>query len=159
MSALTIAPGREINLLDCLPHTKRDPRARALAKTDEDRSIAKCFGREFFDGERRHGYGGYRYDGRWLPVARRLANYYNLRSNARILDVGAAKGFLLHDFLEVLPNATIRGLDVSSYARDNAHGSMNEFIDLGSADALPYAMNPSIWSCRSTRSTTCHLNA
>jgi hypothetical protein len=139
MPAVTLPAGREINLLDSLPHTKRDPKARALAKTDEDRAIARRFDREFFDGERRHGYGGYRYDGRWLPVARRLANYYNLRSDARILDVGAAKGFLLHDFLEVLPRATVRGIDVSSYARDHAHNGMAEFIDLGSADSLPYA--------------------
>jgi hypothetical protein len=138
MPVLTHPPGREINLLDSLPHTKRDPKARALAKTDEDRAIARRFDREFFDGERRHGYGGYRYDGRWLPVARRLANYYNLRSDARILDVGAAKGFLMHDFLEVLPRATVRGLDVSTYARDHAHGGMGERIELGSADALPY---------------------
>ena len=138
MPVLTLPAGREINLLDSLPYTKRDPKARALAKTDEDREIARRFDREFFDGERRHGYGGYRYDGRWLPVARRIANYYNLRSDARILDVGAAKGFLLHDFLDVLPRATVRGIDISSYARDHAHPGMGEFIDLGSADALPY---------------------
>lgn len=131
--------GQEINLLDALPVTRRDPKARALAKTTEDRAIAKQFGVDFFDGERRHGYGGYRYDGRWLPVARRLVEHYGLRPDARILDVGAAKGFLLHDFLQVLPSATVRGIDVSTYARDHAHGGTGQFIDIGSADALPYA--------------------
>jgi SAM-dependent methyltransferase len=139
MSASTFTPGREINLLDSLPQTKRDPKARAAAKTAEDRALAKQFGRDFFDGERRHGYGGYRYDGRWLPVARRLVEFYQLRPDARILDVGAAKGFLLHDFLQVLPGATVRGIDVSAYARDNAHAGMGDKIDLGSGDALPYA--------------------
>lgn len=129
----------EINLLDRLPVTKRDPKARALAKTPEDRALAKQFGRDFFDGERRHGYGGYRYDGRWLPVARRIVEYYQLPANARILDVGAAKGFLMHDFLQVLPGATVRGLDVSAYAKAHAHAGMGSLIDLGSADALPYA--------------------
>lgn len=138
MPAVTLSTGREINLLDSLPQTKRDPKARALAKTEADRAIARRFDREFFDGERRHGYGGYRYDGRWLPVARRLANFYNLRSDARILDVGAAKGFLLHDFVQVLPRATVRGIDVSAYAREHAHQDMGRFIDLGSGDALPY---------------------
>jgi len=128
----------EINLLDRLPQTRRDPKARAAAKTPEDRAIAKRFDKDFFDGERRHGYGGYRYDGRWLPVAKRIAEHYGLRPDARILDVGAAKGFLMHDFLQVLPGATVRGIDVSSYARDNAHGGMREFIDLGSAESLPY---------------------
>ena len=129
----------EVNLLDCLPVTKRDPKARAAAKTQEDRALAKQFGRDFFDGERRHGYGGYRYDGRWLPVARRMVEYYRLPPDARILDVGAAKGFLMYDFLQVLPGATVRGLDVSSYARENAHAGMGALIDLGTAEALPYA--------------------
>jgi cyclopropane fatty-acyl-phospholipid synthase-like methyltransferase len=128
----------EINLLDCLPQTKRDPKARAAAKTAEDRAIAKRFDRDFFDGERRHGYGGYRYDGRWLPVARRIVEYYKLPPNAAILDVGCAKGFLMHDFLQVLPQATVRGLDVSAYARDQAYGNTREIIDLGSAEKLPY---------------------
>ncbi|MBI4624632.1 MAG: methyltransferase, partial [Verrucomicrobia bacterium] len=68
----------EINLLDCLPATTRDPKARAAAKTPDDRAVAKRFDRDFFDGERRHGYGGYRYDGRWLPVARRFVEHYGL---------------------------------------------------------------------------------
>lgn len=138
MSTSTLSPGREINLLDRLPAVRRDPKARALAKTAEDRALAKQFGRDFFDGERRHGYGGYRYDGRWLPVARRIAEHYQLPANARILDVGAAKGFLMHDFLQVLPQATVRGLDVSAYAKDNAHGNVGPLIDLGSAESLPY---------------------
>jgi hypothetical protein len=138
MSPAVLSPGREINLLDRLPAVRRDPKARALAKTEADRALAKQFGRDFFDGERRHGYGGYRYDGRWLPVARRFVEHYQLPPDARILDVGAAKGFLLHDFLQVLPEATVRGIDVSAYAKENAHGSTGPLIDLGSADALPY---------------------
>lgn len=128
----------EINLLDRLPVTKRDPKARAVAKTEEDRLIAKQFGRDFFDGERRHGYGGYRYDGRWLPVARRFLEHYQLGPQASILDVGAGKGFLMYDFLQVLPKAKVTGLDVSRYAKENAHGGMGELIDIGSAQTLPY---------------------
>lgn len=131
----------EINLLDRLPETQRDVTARAAQKTDEDRSVAKRFGREFFDGERRYGYGGYRYDGRWLPVARRLVEHYSLPPNARILDVGAAKGFLMYDFLQILPDAKVRGLDVSLYARENAHADMGSLIDIGSAESLPYPDN------------------
>jgi ubiquinone/menaquinone biosynthesis C-methylase UbiE len=129
----------EINLLDRLPQTKRNPQARAAGKTADDIAIAKRFDRDFFDGERRHGYGGYRYDGRWLPVARRFVEHYNLPPDARILDVGCAKGFLMFDFTQVLPGCTVRGLDVSTYARAHAHGGMERFIDVGSADALPYA--------------------
>jgi ubiquinone/menaquinone biosynthesis C-methylase UbiE len=128
----------EINLLDRLPATRRDPKARAAAKTPEDRAIAKRFDKDFFDGERRHGYGGYRYDGRWLPVAQRIVEHYGLGPTASILDVGCAKGFLMYDFLQVLPQATVRGIDVSEYARDNAHDGMGEFISIASADQLPF---------------------
>ena len=131
----------EINLLDRLPATRRDPKARAAAKTEDDRTIAKRFDRDFFDGDRRHGYGGYRYDGRWLPVAHRFVEHYRLPQNARILDVGAAKGFLMYDFLQVLPEATVHGIDVSAYAKENAHADMGRHITLGSADALPFADN------------------
>lgn len=128
----------EINLLDRLPQTKRDPKARAAAKTAEDRAIAKCFDKDFFDGERRHGYGGYRYDGRWLPVAQRIVEHYQLPANAAILDVGCAKGFLMADFLQVLPQATVHGLDVSEYAKANAYGGMDKFMTIGSAERLPF---------------------
>src|SRR5213078_2299117 len=123
----------EINLLDRLPPVKRDLARRAAEKTPEDRAIAKRFDQDFFDGERRHGYGGYRYDGRWLPVARRFVEHYELKPDARILDVGAAKGFLMYDFLQVLPGATVRGIDVSAYAKANAHGGTGPLINLGSA--------------------------
>ena len=128
----------EINLLDRLPQTKRDVQARADHKTPEDRRIAKQFGIDFFDGDRRHGYGGYRYDGRWLPVAQRMAEHYQLSADAKILDVGCAKGFLMYDFTQAFPSCTVRGLDVSTYARDHAHGGMKELIDIGSAESLPY---------------------
>jgi len=133
--------GCEINLLDSLPQTRRDVKARAAAKTPEDRAIAKRFDKDFFDGDRRHGYGGYRYDGRWLPVARRMVEFYQLPADARILDVGAAKGFLMSDFLQVLPGCTVCGLDVSAYAKENAYEGMGKLIDLGSADHLPYDDN------------------
>ncbi len=128
----------EINLLDRLPPVKRNVAQRAADKTPEDRAIAKRFDRDFFDGERRHGYGGYRYDGRWIPVAQRMAEHYQLAPDAKILDVGCAKGFLMADFKQVLPAATVRGIDVSAYAREQAHAGMNAFMDLGSAERLPY---------------------
>lgn len=129
----------EINLLDKLPQTKRNLKKRLEEKTAEDREIAKKFGQDFFDGERKYGYGGYRYDGRWLPVAERLVDFYDLPEDAKILDVGCAKGFLMYDFKQVLPNATVRGIDVSEYARENAHEGMMKYIDIGSAEELPYS--------------------
>jgi len=128
----------EINLLDRLPRVKRDLSKRAEQKTLEDRAVAKRYGRDFFDGERRHGYGGYRYDGRWRTVAERMIEYYKLPKNAALLDIGCAKGFFMFDFKQALPSSTVRGLDVSEYAKANAHGEMEPLIDIGSAELLPY---------------------
>jgi SAM-dependent methyltransferase len=101
-------------------------------------AVAKAFGQEYFDGERKHGYGGYHYDGRWLPVAKAMAQHYALKSDARILDIGCAKGFLVHDFLKVLPDGDAIGLDVSEYAIANAMPEIKDRVSVGNAVSLPY---------------------
>lgn len=128
----------EINLLNSQPKTIRDYDKRAREKSDEDRRIAKQFGREFFDGPRSQGYGGYRYDGRWKEAARRMRDHYRLPDDAAILDVGCAKGFLLHDFKELMPLCTVAGVDVSAYAIKNAISSVKPFLKVASAEELPY---------------------
>jgi len=128
----------QINLLDKLPITKRDVKKREHERMLFDVNTAKKFGKEYFDGERRFGYGGYYDDGRWRPVAKKLIKHYNLTSESRILDIGCAKGFLLHDIQKLLPKCTVRGLDISEYARENAYGDMKEKIDVGNAHRLPY---------------------
>jgi len=104
-------------------------------------AIAKAFGREFFDGDRKYGYGGYNYDGRWQRIAQRMKEHYRLPPNASILDVGCAKGFLLHDFKELMPQCTVAGIDVSKYAIDNAMESVKPHLVVGSAETLPYPDN------------------
>lgn len=128
---------REVNLLDAYPRTRRPIREREMA-VPLQRAVAKRFGREYFDGDRTQGYGGYRYDGRWVPVAQRMQEFYDLKPGQRILDVGCAKGFLLHDFLQVIPGIGVRGVDVSAYAVANAMDTVKPFLLVGSADALPY---------------------
>lgn len=130
--------GKEINLLDTHPKTSRDYDKRALEKTPEVIVIAKRFDKEFFDGERKCGYGGYKYDGRWKTVIKRMKDYYNLHDNVAILDIGCAKGFMLYDFKEIMPNCTIAGVDVSSYAIENAIPSVKRFLKIASAESLPY---------------------
>ena len=82
---------REVNLLDAYPRIKRPIKERAQWKdrTEESRAIAKQFGREYFDGSRDEGYGGYYYDGRWKAVAKRMIEYYGLTGGERILDIGS----------------------------------------------------------------------
>jgi len=127
----------EINLLDSLPATRRNLEARAQV-SDENRAIARQFGREFFDGTRDQGYGGLRYDGRWRSVARRLKTHYGLTASSRVLDVGSAKGFLLHDLREEVPGITVAGLDISAYAIEQTMETVKPFVQVANAKALPY---------------------
>ncbi len=82
--------------------------------------IARRYGKDYWDGDRRYGYGGYRYDGRWAVVAKELIKIYRLSKDAKILDVGCGKGFLLYEFKKLLPNCKITGFDISKYAIENA---------------------------------------
>lgn len=128
----------EVDLLDRYPRTTRDIAARAAA-VPAQRDVAMRFAREYFDGERGQGYGGYRYDGRWVPVAERIRDHYRLQAGARVLDIGCAKGFLLHDLSRVVPGLRVTGLDISSYALANAMEDVRAGLVLGSADRLPFA--------------------
>jgi ubiquinone/menaquinone biosynthesis C-methylase UbiE len=128
----------ELNLLGTYPKIKRDYDKRMAEKTPEIIRLAKQFGKDFFDGDRKCGYGGYKYDGRWKSVVKRMQEHYKLVDNAAILDIGCAKGFMLHDFKELMPQATIAGIDVSQYAIDNAMESVKPYLKIASAEKLPY---------------------
>lgn len=130
--------GNEINLLVTHPKANRDYDKRAQEKKPETIHIAKEFGMDFFDGDRKCGYGGYKYDGRWKAVALKMKDYYQLSDDCAILDIGCAKGFLLHDFKWLMPNCTITGIDVSEYAISNAMPSVKPYLKVASAESLPY---------------------
>lgn len=132
--------GREVNLLDVYPRSKRPIEERAVTVTIRDRLLARQFDKEYFDGTRNQGYGGYNYHPRfWQPVVKRMKKYYRLNSKSRILDVGCGKGFLLHDFRELIPGITVAGVDISEYAIQNAMEDVKPFIQVGNAKKLPYA--------------------
>lgn len=128
---------REIDLLDSYPRVKRDIDSRAAA-VDAQREIAKRFGREYFDGERTQGYGGYRYDGRWVRVAERLRDEYGIRAGSRVLDIGSGKGFLLHDLQRMIPGVEVFGVDISAYGIANSMDDVRARIVRGTAAALPF---------------------
>lgn len=129
---------KEIDFLKTHPGIKRDYDQRAREKTSHVIEVAKKFDKEFFDGDRLYGYGGYRYDGRWLPVAKRMKEHYCLKEDCSVLDIGCAKGFLLHDFKEVMPRCSVAGIDVSRYAIDCSMDSVKAFLALASAESLPF---------------------
>jgi SAM-dependent methyltransferase len=131
--------GEEINLLDQYPRSKRPIDERGRLITEEHRKVARQFGKEYFDGDRLTGYGGYSYHPRfWQATVRRFRDHYKLPESARILDVGCAKGFMLHDFHELLPKASLTGIDLSSYAIDHSLESVRPFLRTGNARELPF---------------------
>ncbi len=131
--------GQEIDLLVNYPHTNRKVIERGETKTDEDRATARAFGQAFFDGDRRHGYGGFNYHPRfWQPVVPTFRDFYGLTGDSSLLDVGCAKGFMLHDFAELIPGITVQGIDISEYAIANAIEDMKPYIQVANATSLPF---------------------
>lgn len=132
--------GQEIDLLVNYPKTKRDLEERVASKTESDRSIARQFGKDFFDGDRRHGYGGFNYLSRfWQPVIPTFQEYWKLNEKNTVLDVGCAKGFMLHDLAELIPGITVKGVDISRYAIENAIDDIKPHVQVADATHLPFA--------------------
>lgn len=131
--------GQEIDLLVHYPRTKRDVKERGASKTEEDRAIARRFDRDFFDGDRRHGYGGFNYHPRfWQPVIPTFQQWFGLKAGSRVLDVGCAKGFMLHDLRAAISGIEVRGIDVSKYAIENGYPAVKEFLSVADARKLPF---------------------
>jgi ubiquinone/menaquinone biosynthesis C-methylase UbiE len=130
--------GREIDLLRALPKTKRNIEKRAEEKDEAVIAISRQFSREYFDGERKYGYGGYRYDGRWRPVARDMIRHFGLEPGMRVLDVGCGKGFLVKDLMLECPGLEAYGLDISHYALMHCEKEVVGRLHLGTAESLPF---------------------
>lgn len=125
-----------VNLLGSLPQTKRNIKRRAAKKDPEVIALSKKYDEDYFDGNRKYGYGGYYYDGRWRPVAQDIVNYYQLQQGASILDIGCAKGFLMQDLLAL--GYDVKGVDISSYAIRCADKVLDGRLYWASADLLPF---------------------
>ena len=109
--------------------TERDYLARMVDDKVHCMEIAKQYGKDYWDGDRRYGYGGYKYmPGRWRPVAEKLIKTYNLNYKSKILDIGCGKGYLLHEIKLLIPNINIVGLDFSEYGLTNAKDEIKPFI-------------------------------
>ena len=101
--------------------------------------LAKKWGYDYWDGDRKICYGGYRYmEGRWEKVARAMAEHYGIKAGDKILDVGCGKGFQLYDFTKVVPGIEVTGIDISSYAIENAKPEIRDRLQVGNATALPF---------------------
>jgi SAM-dependent methyltransferase len=101
--------------------------------------LAKQWGFDYWDGDRKICYGGYRYmEGRWEKVARAMAEHYGIKPGDKILDVGCGKGFLLFDFTKIVPGIEVYGLDISKYAIENSKEEIKDRLQVGNAIELPF---------------------
>lgn len=104
--------------------------------------IAKKWDYDYWDGDRRINYGGYKYiPGRWKPLAERLIHQYNLSNNSKIIDVGCGKGFLLYEINQLLPKAELHGVDISQYAIENCPEGLNATMHLCPAEKFTFHSN------------------
>ena len=133
---------KEIDLLINYPKTKRNLEERVISTTAANRVIARQFGREFFDGDRKHGYGGFNYFPKfWQPVIPSFQQHWGLTSKSSVLDVGCAKGFMMHDLAQIIPGITVKGVDISEYAIQNAIEDMQPHVQVANATKLPFGDN------------------
>lgn len=118
--------------------TPRNYIERMSTSKVECMNIASSFSRDYWDGERKYGYGGYHYDGRWERVARTLIDSYGLTKNSKVLDLGCGKGFLLYE-IKKLTDCEVVGLDISQYALENSHPSIKKHLNQHNiANELPF---------------------
>ena len=119
--------------------TKRDYIGRVIsADKAECAAIAKQYGYDYWDGDRKYGYGGYRYDGRWRSVAEKMAEHYHLQPGQKILDVGCGMAHLLYEFTQVVPGIDVTGIDVSEYALGHAKEEIRDRLIHGKSQELPF---------------------
>ena len=129
----------EINLLNKYPKTKRNLDERKNLKSEEVREIARKFGKEFFDGDRKYGYGGFNYNSKyWSEVVLTFKDFWKIKEGDSLLDIGCAKGFMIYDFYRQINNIQIKGIDISSYAIENSHKEIKKFLSVADAKSLPF---------------------
>ncbi len=128
----------EINLMRNYPRSNRQIDL-SVEISEEQRRIAREYGKDYFDGDRKYGYGGYHYHPRfWEQVAKDFRDYYRLNSNNSVLDIGCAKGFFLYDLMRAVPGIKVSGIDVSEYAINDSevHHEVRPYLRIGNANNL-----------------------
>ena len=119
---------------DYLARMNAFPKAKAI-------EIAKQYGKDFWDGDRIFGYGGYHYDGRWKQIAEAMIKHYQIKPGQKILDVGCGKAFLLYEFQQLVPGLEVIGIDISEYAIEHAKKEVKPYLEVMDAAKLSFDDN------------------
>tara|TARA_B100001029_G_C14949841_1_gene388116 strand:- start:25 stop:690 length:666 start_codon:yes stop_codon:yes gene_type:complete len=120
--------GNELNIVTNLHQaTKRKYIDRMIDEKIKCMLKAKEYEFDYWDGDRRFGYGGYKYiPDRWKPAAEELIKNYNLDNNSSVLDVGCGKAFLLYEMKKILPGLSVYGFDISKHGINSAKDEIKE---------------------------------
>ena len=123
--------------------TQRDYLTRMQDEKVNCMKIAKQYEKDYWDGDRRYGYGGYKYmPGRWEPVAEELIKIYKLNNHSSVLDVGCGKAFLLYEMKLLLPGLKVVGFDISEHGLTEAKEDIRESLFIHKAqDNYPFKYN------------------
>lgn len=119
---------REFNALSGYPQPKNVRYVSKNLRTIKNKIAASYRDERYYDGHRNDGYGGFKYDGRWVDVAKNMYKEYNLSENSSVLQIGCEKGFLIHDFKTIYPQINVMGTEISNYAIKNSMTSIKSNI-------------------------------
>jgi len=123
--------------------TERDYLTRMQDEKVDCMQIAKKYDKDYWDGSRRFGYGGYNYmPGRWKPVAEELIKKYKLNNHSSVLDVGCGKAYLLYEMKLLLPGLRVVGFDISEHGLADAQKEIRDSLFIHRAqDTYPFEDN------------------
>lgn len=132
--------------IDFMSHVHKSTQRDYLARVNDPEfpkakaaKLAKKFALDYWDGDRRINYGGYRYmPGRWAPVGQAMIDHYEIKPGDKILDIGCGKGFQLYELTQLIPGVEVFGIDISDYAIDQGKEEVKDRLQVGSATSLPF---------------------
>ena len=132
--------GKSLNIVTPLhKKTLRNYLDRMINNKVECMIKAREYEFDYWDGDRKYGYGGYHYNGHWIPAAKKLIEQYNLTSTSQVLDVGCGKAHLLYEIKKVLPGIQVQGIDISIHGLKNAPKEVKDKLRIHRAqDPLPW---------------------
>lgn len=127
---------KKVNLLNVKKNPKIKRYVGSKLRNISNRINSTYRDKRLFDGNRNDGYGGFKYDGRWIPIAKKLSNKYKLNNKSKIIQLSCEKGFLLNDIKNLFPEMNITGIEQSDYAIKNSMKSIKKCIIKGNQDKL-----------------------
>ena len=120
---------------------KNDTKRKVKKISLDQKFIAWKKDKEFYDGKRKNGYGGFKYDGRWLKILPKIIKEYNLTKNSTVLEIGCTKGFLLSDLKKLVPGIKCYGIEDHLYPIKNCKADVRKNIKFAKYDKIPFPKN------------------